>query len=95
MLFSWGIVSTARSLVAARRLEHGRVSDYVLVVSLAFQIWFVAYGFTGNGIYDANEMFFYVIALVMNLSVRYSMRIEELDSKPTAKNPRRKVAAHA
>lgn len=95
MLFSWGIVSTARSLVAARRLEHGRVSDYVLVVSLALQIWFVAYGFTGNGIYDANEMFFYVIALVMNLSVRYSMRIEELDSKPTAKNPRRKVAAHA
>ena len=85
-LFSWGIVSTARTLVAARRLEHGHVSDYVLVVSLALQIWFIAYGFTGNGIYDANEMFFFVIALVMNLSVRHAMRIEELDSRPPVPN---------
>lgn len=94
-LFSWGIVSTSRTLVAARRLEHEHVSDYVLVVSLALQIWFIAYGFTGNGIYDANEMFFYVIALVMNLSVRHALKIEELDSKPAAENPRRKAAAHA
>ena len=94
-LFAWGLVSTVRTLFAVRHGEHGHVSDYVLVVSLALQIWFIAYGFTGNGIYDANEMFFYVIALVMNLSVRHPLRLEELDSKPTAENPRRKAAAHA
>lgn len=94
-LFAWGLVSTVRTLLAVRHGEHGHVSDYVLVVSLALQIWFIAYGFTGNGIYDANEMFFYVIALVMNLSVRHALKIEELDSKPVAENPRRKEAAHA
>lgn len=94
-LFSWGIVSTARTLVAVRRLDHGHVSDYVLVVSLALQIWFIAYGFTGNGIYDANEMFFYVIALVMNISARHVMRTKGLDSNPVVENTGRKATAHA
>lgn len=74
VLFAWGLVSTARALLLSRRAEHGLAIDYILVSSLALQIWFIAYGFTGNGIYDANEMFFYVIALVMNLSARHAMK---------------------
>lgn len=73
-LFAWGLFSTGRTLFLIRHSNRGQVWDYVLVVSLALQIWFIAYGFTGNGIYDANEMFFYVIALVMNLSVKHAMR---------------------
>lgn len=94
-LFTWGLVSTVRTLLAARRCEHGQAYDHVLVVSLALQIWFVAYGFTGNGIYDTNEMFFYVIALVMNLSVRHAIRVQESDSELVPAKPRRKAAAHA
>ena len=94
-LFAWALASTVRTLFAVRRSECGQVSDYVLVVSLALQIWFIAYGFTGNGIYDANEMFFYVIALVMNLSVRHATRAQESDSMPASEKPRRKVTAHA
>ena len=94
-LFAWALASTVRTLFAVRRSERGQVSDYVLVVSLALQVWFIAYGFTGNGIYDANEMFFYVIALVMNLSVRHATRAQESDSMPASEKPRRKVTAHA
>lgn len=73
-LFAWGLVSTVRTLYFIRHSDCNQVWDYVSVVSLTLQIWFIAYGFTGNGIYDANEMFFYVIALVMNLSVMHAVR---------------------
>lgn len=69
-LFVWGVARTLKELFALRRLRWGeRSCEYVLLVSLCLQGWFLVYGLTGNGIYDANEMFFYVVALVMVQSV--------------------------
>ena len=42
-----------------------RVSLYAIFV----QIWFVIYGYSGNGIYDANEFFFYIMAIAMMIAV--------------------------
>lgn len=76
LMFVWGIISTLRVLIKARKKNLDVGFDYVLVTSLALQLWFVVYGLTGNGIYDANEMFFYVAALVMSLSVRKVLKGE-------------------
>lgn len=43
---------------------------YIMIYSLMIQIWFIIYGFTGNGIYDTNEFFFYVMAIAAVHSVR-------------------------
>lgn len=41
----------------------------ILYYSVFVQTWFILYGFSGNGIYDSNESFFYVTAIAMALSV--------------------------
>ncbi|MFR8171109.1 MAG: O-antigen ligase family protein [Marvinbryantia sp.] len=42
---------------------------YIYTYSILMQLWFILYGFTGNGIYDANETFFYFSAVAMMLSI--------------------------
>jgi len=44
-----------------------------MMYSVAMQVWFIVYGFTGNGIYDWPEFFLYITALAMMLSVRISV----------------------
>lgn len=85
-LFIWGIVSTFRTLTKARRGSSNVDLDYILVVSVALQLWFIVYGFTGNGIYDANEMFFYIVALVMSISARKQLASE---AEPEPRRKRR------
>lgn len=46
---------------------------YVFLYSLLLQFWFIIYGFSGNGIYDANETFFYFSAIAMMLSLKYEL----------------------
>lgn len=47
---------------------------YVYLYSLLLQSWFIIYGFTGNGIYDTNETFFYFSAIAMMLSLRLELK---------------------
>ena len=46
---------------------------YVFLNSLLLQFWFIIYGFSGNGIYDANETFFYFSAIAMMLSLKMEL----------------------
>ena len=43
---------------------------HVYLYALLLQFWFVIYGFSGNGIYDANETFFYFSEIAMMLSLK-------------------------
>ncbi len=44
--------------------------EYLMLHSIALQMWFIIYGFTGNGIYDANEFFLYTVAATIMLSIK-------------------------
>ncbi len=70
LLFISGLVFTVRQIVSVRRGVHEALpyAEYVLVVSLALQLWFVVYGVTGNGTYDVAESVLYVAALCMAYS---------------------------
>ena len=83
-LFAWGVSRTLKGVFALRRLQqYDSQCEYILLVSLCLQGWFLGYGITGNGIYDANEMFFYVVALVMMQSVSSLLRQDgTFDSSP-------------
>lgn len=48
--------------------------------SLLMQIWFILYGFTGNGIYDVTEMFIYMSAVAMAIALRYEIRRNNIDN---------------
>jgi O-antigen ligase len=54
-----------------------RVPRYVLISSLALQVWFLMYGLSGNGLYGWQEMFLYVSAVGMAISVRIAGRTAE------------------
>lgn len=43
----------------------------IAMYSLMIQLWFVIYGYSGNGIFDTNEMYFYIMAV----SLMYSATI--------------------
>lgn len=47
---------------------------YIMTYSLLIQGWFIIYGFSGNGIYDTNEFFFYVMSIAAMISVKYRFR---------------------
>lgn len=47
---------------------------YLWTYSVLMQIWFIAYGFTGNGIYDTNESFFYFSAVAIMLSINVNFQ---------------------
>jgi len=59
-----------------------RASRYVLISSLALQAWFLMYGFSGNGLYGWQEMFLYVSAVSMAISVRISERHAKFMKSP-------------
>ena len=63
------LIKTLRLSNAVRKAEDAKIK-YVYTYSLLLQIWFVVYGFTGNGIYDADETFFYFSAIAMMLAVK-------------------------
>ena len=68
-------VSLMEALFCYRRVRlYGtRMQQYILNYAIALQIWYILYGFTGNGIYDANESFFYTMAIAMVSSLKLSM----------------------
>lgn len=47
---------------------------YVWKYSVLIQLWFIIYGFTGNGIYDVTEMFLYLTGVAMMLTLRCEFR---------------------
>jgi len=67
------LIQSVRLLARLRRQGSGLLA-YIITFSVAFQLWFIVYGFTGNGIYGWHEMFLYMSALAMMLSVRLTMR---------------------
>ena len=59
---SWRLLRVMRDM-------QDELGQYVMAFSIAMQVWFIVYGFTGNGIYDWHEFFFYISALAMMISV--------------------------
>ncbi|MDI6711717.1 MAG: O-antigen ligase family protein [Anaerosomatales bacterium] len=70
------LVSTWRSYRAALRWRDND-ARYILVSSIALQVWFIVYGFSGNGLYGWQEMYLYLSAVAMALSVRMSSNCGE------------------
>ncbi|MDY0339630.1 MAG: O-antigen ligase family protein [Coriobacteriia bacterium] len=58
------------SLLRNLRSAESPISYYVTTYSVAMQLWFIVYGFTGNGIYGWHEFFFYISAVSMAIAVR-------------------------
>lgn len=67
-------------IVASYRLLNSVKQDgesvYVDICSkaLAFQLWFVLYGFTGNPLTSVNHMYLFLFATMMIQSVKYELR---------------------
>lgn len=70
-MFLWGLVFTWKVWRKTDKSGSRGPAGYLAIYSLAMQLWFVIYGFTGNGIYDANEMFFYISAVGIALSLKW------------------------
>ena len=47
---------------------------YLCRYSILMQLWFIIYGFTGNGIYDANESFFYFSSIAIMLTLENTIK---------------------
>ncbi len=75
MLYSllWSI-SRFREYKSLLSLDQKRILFYSIFV----QMWFVLYGFSGNGIYDSNECFFYITAIAMALSVIQTKKLNKV-----------------
>lgn len=60
------------------RTQWDTISRRVALYSIFIQLWFIIYGYSGNGIYDSNEFFFYVIAIAMMVAVVQETRLMEV-----------------
>ena len=69
---------TLRINTLVRRSKYKEIR-YVYLCSLMMQIWFIVYGFTGNGIYDITESFIYFTAIANVLSIERKIEREFLD----------------
>ena len=63
-------IMTLRSLIAIKKAD----SDYLLAISisLAIQLFFILYGFTGNFLYDSTFLF-YSIAVAISFAIRVNL----------------------
>ncbi|MGN0557018.1 MAG: O-antigen ligase family protein [Acutalibacteraceae bacterium] len=77
MMIGWFLSAlgyTAYWWAKCRKCEN-TMFKYILGYSLLIQLWFIAYGWSGNGIYDFHEMFFYVTAISAALSARRGYKL--------------------
>ena len=74
---------TLRCLIAIKK----RNPEYHLAisVSLALQLFFILYGFTGNFLYDTSFLF-YAVAVAVAFSIRVNLK-KILASNDTKNNP--------
>lgn len=68
-LFIAVLISSLIQLRNARKTGQSKF-EYLMLHSIALQMWFIIYGFSGNGIYDANEFFLYTFSAVIMLSIK-------------------------
>ncbi len=66
------IISTIILLRKVKKFEH-EVS-HLMYYSIFLQLWFIVYGFTGNGIYDVNEFLLYIFAVSILMSCKRELR---------------------
>ena len=56
-----------------KQMEEDKIK-YLCRYSILMQLWFIIYGFTGNGIYDANESFFYFSSIAIMLTLENTIK---------------------
>lgn len=71
-IFIFGFINTIKVFLLVRK-QKIQFLEYIILYSVAMQVWFILYGFTGNGIYDVNVFYFYISSIAMMLSVRISI----------------------
>lgn len=54
-----------------------------MLYSIVVQIWFILYGFSGNGIYDTNEAFLYITAISIMISTKIYLRKKSIERRNT------------
>lgn len=89
VIFSVFMLYALRKTLRIRRVVARTESNeikYVYTYSLLLQIWFIIYGFSGNGIYDADVTFFYFSAIAMMISINeYLIRDKMINQKSRKK----------
>lgn len=73
MLFiSMFLVTLINSLLLLRKryIRENEKCIYVLSYSIYLQVWFLIYGLTGNPLYGASQLFFYMTAVSMIVSLK-------------------------
>lgn len=58
---------------------HSKKVSYVYKFSIMIQVWFIIYGFSGNGIYDVTEMFIYMLGVAMIISLYKSINMNDVN----------------
>ena len=65
------IIALISTLKFLRRIrKHKNEISHLVYYSLLLQIWFIIYGFTGNGIYDNNEFLMYIFSVSIIFSCK-------------------------
>lgn len=72
ILFLSGLVLALQTRKRCKKINDSKL-EYIILISIIIQFWFLVYGFSGNGIYDANEFFAYVLSILLLNSVRYEL----------------------
>lgn len=69
IFISFMLISLIKTIKLLKDTYENENYKNICMYSLMIQIWFLIYGYSGNGIFDINEMYFYVVAIAMSLSV--------------------------
>lgn len=70
-------IKTYKVLIRIRKTDN-KILRRVIYFSFLLQIWFIIYGFSGNGIYDTNEFYIYILAITMMCEVDFRNRVSEV-----------------
>ena len=83
LFLAFVIVALIYTIYTMRKMYRTQTTELkrIMMYSLMMQLWFVIYGYSGNAIFDANEMYFYVMAIALTLSASVYINKLEIHTK--------------
>lgn len=83
MLFmSLGLFQSLKCLNNVKKISEPHLYKNMLY-SIVVQLWFIIYGFSGNGIYDTNVTFLYITAVSIMISTKIYLRKKSIERRNT------------
>lgn len=80
LFMSIGFVKSVKCLKSVKNSTESHLYKNMMY-SVVVQIWFILYGFSGNGVYDTNEAFLYVTAIAIMISTKIYLRKKAIERR--------------